>query len=112
MITVRSAHSGIKKTRDDPRLTPSPPRSYHYVPPHPQPESSSTMFARTTVLLAALATLTVPPPSPRPPVPPSLLSGMVWRNLGPFRGGRISAVSGAIGQPGVSSIGPPLGGLR
>src|SRR3989449_2919134 len=114
MITVRSAHSGIKKTRDDPRLTPSPPRPYHYVPPHPQPESSSTMFARTTVLLAALATLTVPPPSPRPPVPPvppSLLSGLVWRNLGPFRGGRISAVSGAIGQPGVFYIGLPLGGL-
>ena len=72
------------------------------------------MFARTTILLAALATFTFPPPSPRPPVPPvppSLLSGLVWRNLGPFRGGRISAVSGAIGQPGVFYIGLPLGGL-
>src|SRR5438309_956102 len=71
------------------------------------------MFARTTILLAALATFTFPPPSPPPPAPlaPGLLSGLVWRNLGPFRGGRISAVSGAIGQPGVFYIGLPLGGL-
>src|SRR5207302_5251748 len=47
----------------------------------------------------------------RAPVAPSPLSGLVWRNLGPFRGGRISAVSGAIGQPGVFYIGLPLGGL-
>src|SRR5207249_4972197 len=47
----------------------------------------------------------------RAPVAPNLLSGLVWRNLGPFRGGRISAVSGAIGQPGVFYIGLPLGGV-
>src|SRR5205823_12519447 len=34
-------------------------------------------------------------------VDPRLLSGLGWRNIGPFRGGRVSAVSGAIGQPGV-----------
>ncbi|HVH68356.1 MAG TPA: hypothetical protein VM716_10845 [Gemmatimonadales bacterium] len=45
------------------------------------------------------------------PVTPALLSGLVWRNLGPFRGGRISAVSGAIGQPGVFYIGLPAGGV-
>src|SRR5438876_9763866 len=44
----------------------------------------------------------------RAPVAPNLLSGLVWRNLGPFRGGRISAVSGAIRQPGVLYIGLPL----
>jgi hypothetical protein len=77
------------------------------------------MLARTTVLLAALGTFVVPPPPPRPAVPvvpvvpvvPGLLSGLVWRNLGPFRGGRISAVSGAIGQPGVFYVGLPLGGV-
>src|SRR5438132_3880963 len=47
----------------------------------------------------------------RAPVAPHLASGLVWRNLGPFRGGRISAVSGAIGQPGVFYIGLPLGGV-
>jgi photosystem II stability/assembly factor-like uncharacterized protein len=35
----------------------------------------------------------------------------VWRNVGPFRGGRISAVSGAIGQPGVFYAGTPAGGV-
>ncbi|HYR30731.1 MAG TPA: hypothetical protein VEO93_02335, partial [Gemmatimonadales bacterium] len=45
------------------------------------------------------------------PVAPSLYSGLVWRNLGPFRAGRIAAVSGAIGQPGVFYAGLPLGGV-
>src|SRR3989449_2563896 len=40
-----------------------------------------------------------------------LLSGLVWRNVGPFRGGRISAVSGVIGQPGVFYVGTPNGGV-
>src|SRR2546428_13914988 len=39
------------------------------------------------------------------------LSALVWRNVGPFRGGRISAVSGAIGQPGVFYAGTPAGGV-
>src|SRR2546422_9796040 len=47
----------------------------------------------------------------RAPVAPNLLAGLVWRNLGPFRGGRISAVSGAIGQPGVFYVGLPAGGV-
>src|SRR2546426_2384832 len=42
---------------------------------------------------------------------PRLLSGLVWRNVGPFRAGRVSAVSGAIGQPGVFYIGTPAGGV-
>ncbi len=42
---------------------------------------------------------------------PNLLSGLVWRNIGPFRGGRVSAVTGVIGQPGVFYIGLPLGGV-
>src|SRR5881296_2279938 len=50
-------------------------------------------------------------PSAPPPVVPGLLSGLVWRNLGPFRGGRIAAVSGAIGQAGVFYVGLPLGGV-
>ena len=41
----------------------------------------------------------------------SLYSGLVWRNIGPFRGGRVAAVSGAVGQPGVFYMGLPLGGV-
>jgi hypothetical protein len=45
------------------------------------------------------------------PVPPALLAGLSWRNLGPFRAGRVSAVSGAIGQAGTFYIGLPVGGV-
>src|SRR2546426_5231093 len=40
-----------------------------------------------------------------------LFAGLRWRNIGPFHGGRISAVSGAIGQPGVFYLGAPAGGV-
>src|SRR5437870_221163 len=39
------------------------------------------------------------------------LSALVWRNVGPFRGGRISAASVVIGQPGVFYVGTPEGGV-
>src|SRR5205085_5063005 len=42
---------------------------------------------------------------------PDLLGGLVWRNVGPFRAGRISAVSGVIGEPGTFYIGLPAGGV-
>ncbi len=46
-------------------------------------------------------------------VPEDLFSGLRWRNIGPFHGGRISAVSGAVGegQSGVFYAGAPIGGL-
>src|SRR5437588_7023654 len=40
-----------------------------------------------------------------------LFAGLRWRNIGPFRGGRIAAGTGAIGQPGVFYIGAPDGGI-
>src|SRR5579871_3146834 len=43
--------------------------------------------------------------------PSDLFAGLVWRNIGPFRGGRVSAVSGVIGQPGVFYMGLPMGGV-
>ena len=44
-------------------------------------------------------------------VNPDLYAGLKWRNVGPFHGGRISAVTGVIGQPGVFYVGTPLGGV-
>ncbi|MDR3687979.1 MAG: hypothetical protein P4L46_01280 [Fimbriimonas sp.] len=44
-------------------------------------------------------------------VDPKVYSGLVWRNIGPFRGGRVSAVGGAIGQSGVFYAGMPAGGV-
>jgi photosystem II stability/assembly factor-like uncharacterized protein len=45
------------------------------------------------------------------PVQANALSGLVWRNIGPFRGGRVAAVSGAVGQSGTFYMGLPLGGV-
>src|SRR5882762_8519713 len=75
------------------------------------------MIARTSAsrrlagaaLLFALAAFTTP--TAPGPVPPALLAGLSWRNLGPFRAGRVSAVSGAIGQAGTFYIGLPVGGV-
>ena len=50
-------------------------------------------------------------PGIRSEIQPSLLAGLKWRNVGPFRAGRVSAVSGAIGQPGVFYMGMVLGGV-
>jgi len=40
-----------------------------------------------------------------------LFSGLRWRNIGPFHGGRVSAVTGAIRQPGTFYLGAPIGGI-
>jgi photosystem II stability/assembly factor-like uncharacterized protein len=45
------------------------------------------------------------------PIEPNLVSGLRWRMVGPFRGGRVSATTGVIGQPGTFYIGAPLGGV-
>ncbi|HEY0778407.1 MAG TPA: hypothetical protein VGD56_10635 [Gemmatirosa sp.] len=42
---------------------------------------------------------------------PRLYAGLRWRNIGPFRAGRVAAVTGAIGQPGVFYAGLPAGGV-
>ena len=45
------------------------------------------------------------------PIGSDLYSGLKWRNIGPFHGGRISAVTGVIGQPGAFYVGTPMGGV-
>ena len=42
---------------------------------------------------------------------PALFSGLRWRNIGPLRAGRVSAVAGVVGQPGHFYIGLPGGGV-
>jgi len=60
---------------------------------------------RKFALLLALAAA-----APRP-AHGQVVSGLVWRNVGPFRAGRVSATSGAIGEPGVFYAGFPAGGV-
>ena len=45
------------------------------------------------------------------PVDPNLIAGMRWRNVGPSRGGRVTAVAGVAGQPLVYYFGGTGGGL-
>lgn len=45
------------------------------------------------------------------PVDARALSALRWRNLGPFRAGRVAAVSGAIGEAGTFYIGLPAAGV-
>lgn len=51
------------------------------------------------------------PNAVRAPVSPLLYSGLRWRNLGPFRGGRVAAVSGVPGRPNEFYFGSVNGGV-
>ena len=44
-------------------------------------------------------------------VPQDLYAGLRWRLVGPFRGGRINAVSGVPGQPNTFFFGSVGGGV-
>ncbi len=69
---------------------------------------------RTSLASVAAVTIAAAPWAHAPATPlvdPRLYAGLAWRNLGPFRAGRVSAVTGAIGQPGVFYAGMPAGGV-
>ncbi len=59
--------------------------------------------------VAAAAFVTLAAQSPR--VAPTLYSGLTWRMIGPFRGGRVNAVSGVPGQPTTFYFGSVGGGV-
>ncbi|MGI8548010.1 MAG: hypothetical protein ACR2M1_11870, partial [Gemmatimonadaceae bacterium] len=73
--------------------------------------SSSRLISSLSLLLIGVLTVGAAPPAKPNVISPGILSGLVWRNIGPFRGGRVSAVTGVVGQPGVFYIGLPLGGV-
>src|ERR1051325_5456448 len=56
-------------------------------------------------LLASVAAFAANAPDP------SLLKNMKWREVGPYRGGRSSAVEGIAGQPNVYYFGSSGGGV-
>ena len=63
--------------------------------------ASAAILVATAILTLAAATS----------IKSDLLAGLVWRNVGPFRGGRVAAVTGVIGEPGTFYIGLPAGGV-
>ena len=67
--------------------------------------------AATLLICALLTTVAVVPLVNAQPYDPSLYSGLRWRMIGPFRGGRVNAVSGVVGQPDTFYFGSVGGGL-
>jgi photosystem II stability/assembly factor-like uncharacterized protein len=65
------------------------------------------------VLLATVTAMFVRYPGARAAAPysPALYSGLKWRMLGPFRGGRVDAVSGVPGRPNEFYFGAVNGGV-
>src|SRR4029079_10509345 len=70
---------------------------------------------RRSIASLALASFFTLAPLPRPhfadAVDPQMYAGLASRNIGPFRAGRVAAVSGAIGEPGVFYAGLPAAGV-
>jgi photosystem II stability/assembly factor-like uncharacterized protein len=64
-----------------------------------------------SLALVALALPVAAAPAPPPAVSPKLLAGLRWRNVGPFRGGRVLAVAGVPGDPTTYYFGGVAGGV-
>ena len=69
------------------------------------------MKPASVLLLVALAFLLTPLNIHSQQVDRDLYSGLRWRMIGPFRGGRVNAVSGVTGQPDTFYFGSVGGGL-
>src|ERR1041385_1170769 len=52
-----------------------------------------------------------PTPPPKSQVDEKLFSGMQWRQIGPFRGGRALAIEGVIDEPNTYYFGAVAGGI-
>jgi len=66
--------------------------------------------SRWFLILLIIAIFSVLPADAQQP-DPSLYSGLRWRMIGPFRGGRVNAVSGVVGQPDTFYFGSVGGGV-
>lgn len=63
----------------------------------------------STLALAAPAARTAKPAAPA--LDPSLFQGLEWRSIGPYRGGRVTAVAGVTGEPSTFYFGATGGGI-
>src|SRR4029077_15850737 len=61
------------------------------------------------LLVLAAAIVTLQPSAAQQP--PDLSGALRWRNIGPFRGGRVTAVAGIAAQPLVYYMGATGGGV-
>ncbi len=76
--------------------------------------TSTHVFKARAALLVVLATAAVTITHTRAAsstIPPSLYSGLTWRQIGPFRGGRVLAVTGVPSEPETYYLGAAIGGV-
>ena len=83
---------------------------------HTPPQGTIMMMRAAFSRMSALAALLVAGALPsaaasQQTVDPRQYAALAWRNVGPFRGGRVGAVTGVIGQPGTFYAGFPGGGV-
>ncbi len=70
-----------------------------------------TPYSRRVSLVSAVSLIACCGLTAIASVSPATFSGMRWRSLGPYRGGRVLAVSGVPGQPDVYYFGAVAGGV-
>jgi photosystem II stability/assembly factor-like uncharacterized protein len=68
-------------------------------------------FQQSAAILAFLSLMPCLGSAAGPDINPALLDGMKWRQIGPFRGGRVVAVSGVTGDPATWYFGAVAGGV-
>ena len=80
---------------------------------HPLRGASAALAAvlATGLSLTAAETKRAVAPPPPPPPEAKLLEGLSWRSIGPYRGGRVTAVAGVADQPQVYYMGATGGGI-
>src|SRR5262245_60512590 len=97
MCTVQCSRRGV-----EPKVT----VLYNAWPMH-----KPRFLARTLVSFALALASVLPFRASAQQVDPNLYSGLHWRMIGPFRGGRSNAVSAIEGQPNVYYFGAVGGGV-
>jgi len=69
------------------------------------------MLSRSTLFVLAVAGLATPLAAQRAPVDSAQFNALAWRMIGPFRGGRVTAVAGHADQPYTFYMGTTGGGV-
>src|SRR5438105_10520820 len=80
----------------------------------PSSRFAANLVTVTFIFLAGAISAAPSPtvsPTPTPQVDPKLFSGMRWRVVGPFRGGRALAIEGVPDEPNTWYFGAVAGGV-
>jgi photosystem II stability/assembly factor-like uncharacterized protein len=80
------------------------------VPSESAKQNSRFASQLLSIAIFLIASLLLPQFALAQPYDPALYSGMQWRQIGPFRAGRVTGVTGVPGQPAIYYIGTAGGG--